>query len=444
MMPTNEYLQPVESAAHGPLKGDITVPGDKSISHRALMLASQALGPTRITGLLTGEDVRATAAALRACGVVIREQADGDWWVEGVGIGGLEEPAAVLDMGNAGTAARLMMGLLAPGPHLAIFTGDASLSRRPMARVITPLTQMGAQFWSREGGRLPLALRGAGRAIPISYTLPVASAQVKSAILLAGLNTAGETTVIEPQPTRDHTERMLRFFDLPLVVAAMGDGVRITIAGQPPQRYAERSFHVPADPSSAAFALVAALIVPGSQVTVRHVCVNPLRAGLFSVLEHMGARLAFDNHREIGGEPVADITASASTLRGAEVSSALAPAMIDEYPILAVAAACAHGTTLMRGLQELRVKESDRLAAITDGLNACGVRALIEGDDLIVTGAGGSPAGGGEVVTHYDHRIAMSFYVLGLAAKRPVRIDDSRAVATSFPGFFPLMASLYA
>lgn len=422
------------------LKGRVRVPGDKSISHRALMLASQTLGHTEIHGLLEGEDVLRTAEALRQCGVPISRSSDGIWQVDGVGIGGLQAPATVLDMGNAGTAARLMMGLLAPYPYVSIFTGDGSLRKRPMQRVIAPLTEIGAQFWAREGGRLPLAMQGAATPLPTEYTLPVASAQVKSAILLAGLNTPGATTVIEKEATRDHTERMLQFFGIP-VTAHNG---RITVQGQPTQLAQNRVLHVPADPSSAAFPLVAALLVPDSEVTVTDVCLNPLRTGLFEVLRRMGADLSLHNEREIGGEPVGDITARSSTLRGIEVEAAIAPSMIDEYPVLAMAAACASGRSVMRGLGELRVKESDRLNAIIHGLLTCGVKAYAEGDDLIVEGQGAPPAGGGVVPTHFDHRIAMSFLVLGMVSRSPVCVDDIRAIATSFPNFLPLMQELGA
>ncbi len=426
------------------LHGAVTVPGDKSISHRALMLASQALGRTTIRGLLEGEDVLATAQALRQCGVPITRQADGSWQVDGVGIGGLHEPSDVLDMGNAGTAARLMMGLLAPYPYHVQFTGDASLRKRPMQRVITPLEQMGVQFWAREGGRLPLSMQGTDNPLPIRYVLPVASAQVKSAVMLAGLNTPGTTTVVEAEATRDHTERMLRFFGVTVDVNALSDSTEITVHGQPAQMYAERAFDVPADPSSAAFPIVAALLVPGSDITVRNVCLNPSRTGLFDTLQEMGADLTIENTREVGGEPVGDIRAKYSTLREANTPTERAPSMIDEFPILAIAAACAKGKSVMRGLGELRVKESNRLAAIIAGLRVCGVEAIENGDDLIVYGRGKPPAGGGPVTTHFDHRIAMSFLVLGLVSEQPVMVDDTRAIATSFPNFMSLMRDLGA
>ncbi len=426
------------------LQGSCRVPGDKSISHRALMLASQALGTTTIHGLLEGEDVLRTAEALRQCGVPITRDASGTWVVSGRGIGGLHEPSDVLDMGNAGTAARLMMGLLAPYPYTSHFTGDASLRKRPMQRVIGPLEQVGATFWAREGGRLPLAMKGAAMPINIHYTLPVASAQVKSAILLAGLNTPGTTTVIEREATRDHSERMLRFFGIPVLSTPSPEGVVITLTGQPEQTPQDRELHVPADPSSAAFPIVAALLVPNASVTVRDVCLNPLRTGLFDVLKRMGANLTISNQRDIGGELVGDITAKTSALHEVDVPAHIAPSMIDEYPILAIACACATGKSVMRGLSELRVKESDRLAAIIAGLRACGVDAREEGDDLIVYGKGGAPRGGATVTTHFDHRIAMSFLVLGLVSAEPVTVDDIRAIATSFPSFMELMADLGA
>lgn len=427
------------------LRGTVRVPGDKSISHRALMLASQALGTTIVHGLLEGEDVLRTAEALRQCGVPITRHHEGHWEVSGRGIGGLHEPSDILDMGNAGTAARLMMGLLAPYPFTSIFTGDGSLKKRPMKRVITPLEMVGAEFWAREGGRLPLAMKGTATPMPISYSLPVASAQVKSAVLLAGLNTAGTTTVIEKEATRDHSERMLRFFGVDITSSTGTDGaITITLNGQPKQTPHDRVLHVPADPSSAAFPIVAALLVPNSEVTVTDVCLNPLRTGLFDVLKRMGADLTISNARDVGGEPVGDITARTSKLHEVDVPAHIAPSMIDEYPILAIAASCASGKSVMRGLSELRVKESDRLAAIIAGLRANGIEAHEEGDDLVVYGKGGQPQGGGTVTTHYDHRIAMSFLIMGLVSKEPVTVDDTRAIATSFPSFMTLMRDLGA
>jgi 3-phosphoshikimate 1-carboxyvinyltransferase len=425
-----------------PLAGRLRVPGDKSISHRALMLAALTVGRTEIAGLLEGEDVLATARAVAALGARTERLGPGRWNVDGVGIGGLAEPADVLDLGNSGTAARLLLGILATHPLTAFVTGDASLRGRPMSRVIAPLSRMGARFLAREGGRLPLAVAGAADPLPIVYPLPVPSAQVKSAVLFAGLNTPGETTVIEPQPTRDHTERMLRHFGARVTVAPQEGGRRITVGGFP--ELAPAPIAVPGDPSSAAFPLIAALIVPGSEVTIEGVGVNPTRIGLLDSLREMGADIAFLDEREEGGEPVADLRARAGTLMGAEIPAERAPRMIDEYPILAVAAACARGRTAMRGLAELRVKESDRLDAIATGLAACGVRVAIEGDDLIVEGAGNFPAGGATIATALDHRIAMAFLVLGLVADEPVRIDDATPIATSFPGFVELMEGLGA
>jgi 3-phosphoshikimate 1-carboxyvinyltransferase len=437
-------LSPLVSARPAaPLAGVAAVPGDKSISHRALMLGALAVGRTEITGLLEGEDVLATAAALRAMGAGIARSADGRWLVDGVGLGGLAEPDDVLDLGNSGTAARLLLGILATHPFTAFVTGDASLRSRPMGRVTTPLARFGAQFLGREGGRLPLAVTGALTPVPIEYRLPVPSAQVKTAVLFAGLNTPGATSVIEPQATRDHTERMLGHFGARVTVEAEpGGGRRITVTGQPELMAAPIT--VPGDPSSAAFPLVAALIVPGSDVTIGNVGLNPSRAGLLLCLKEMGADITLVNQRQAGGEPVADLRVRAGALAGADIPPERAPSMIDEYPILAVAAACAHGRSVMRGLAELRVKESDRLAGIAEGLAGCGVKVAVEGDDLIVEGDGGPPKGGALIRTHLDHRMAMAFLVLGLASREPVRIDDGRPIATSFPDFVPLMTRLGA
>jgi 3-phosphoshikimate 1-carboxyvinyltransferase len=428
-----------------PLAGKVRVPGDKSISHRALMLGTLAVGRTEISGLLEGEDVLATAAALNALGASASPSGKslkaGRWTVDGIGIGALAEPEHLLDLGNSGTSARLLLGMLATHPITAFVTGDASLRRRPMGRVVDPLSRIGARFVTRDGVRLPLAVTGAADPIPISYRLPVPSAQVKSAVLLAGLNTPGATTVIEPQPTRDHTERMLRHFGAVVTVEAEdGGGRRVTVEGFP--ELVAAPIAVPGDPSSAAFPLVAALIVPGSEVTIEAVGVNPLRTGLLECLREMGADIALVNERDEGGEPVADIHARAGTLVGADIPAERAPRMIDEYPILAVAAACARGRTVMHGLAELRVKESDRLSAIATGLDKCGVRVAVEGDDLIVEGAGNFPAGGAQIASQLDHRIAMAFLVLGLAANQPVAIDDARPIATSFPGFVELINGL--
>ena len=434
-------LRPLSAhRAETPLLGTITVPGDKSISHRALMFAGLAVGETVITGLLEGEDVLRTAAAMRALGAeMIREP--GRWRVAGRGVGGLREPDDVLDMGNSGTAARLLCGILATHDLFAVMTGDASLRRRPMRRVTEPLAQSGAVFSGREGGRLPLAIRGARSAMPLDYVLPVASAQVKSAVLLAGLNAPGWTRVEEREATRDHTERMLRHFGAEVTVEPKGRGRIASVRGQPELRAAD--VVVPGDPSSAAFPLVAAAVVPGSRVTVRGVALNAARTGLFTTLQEMGASLTIGERRVEGGEDVGDVTVVQSGLRGVEVPAERAPSMIDEYPVLAVAAAAAAGVTRMHGLGELRVKESDRLGATAAMLAENGVRVEIEGDTLIVHGRG-TPAGGGLVMTQMDHRIAMSAVVLGLVTAAPVRIDDSGFIATSFPGFVELMRGLGA
>jgi 3-phosphoshikimate 1-carboxyvinyltransferase len=402
------------------------------------MLGALAVGRTEITGLLEGEDVLATAAAMNALGASVASRGDGRWAVDGIGVGALAEPANVLDLGNSGTAARLLLGLLATHPITAFVTGDASLRRRPMGRVIEPLSRFGTRFLTREGARLPLAVSGADNPVPIEYRLPVASAQVKSAVLLAGLNTAGSTTVVEPQPTRDHTERMLRHFGAEVSISpAEGGGRRITVTGFP--ELAAAPIIVPGDPSSAAFPLIAALIVPGSEVIVEGVGINPLRSGFLECLREMGADVVVLNRRQEGGEPVGDIRVRAGILSGAEIPAERAPRMIDEYPILAVAAAYARGRTVMRGLAELRVKESDRLLAIAAGLDGCGVHVAVDGDDLLVEGDGSPPRGGALIETRLDHRIAMAFLVLGLGARHPVRIDDAAPIATSFPGFIGLM-----
>jgi 3-phosphoshikimate 1-carboxyvinyltransferase len=425
-----------------PLNGRIAVPGDKSISHRALMFGALAIGETRITGLLTGEDVLRTAAAMRALGAeVIRDQ-DGTWRVAGRGIGGLTEPADILDMGNSGTAARLLCGILASHPFFAVMTGDASLRGRPMRRVIDPLTATGARFAAREGGRLPLAIEGARDALPLDYRVPVPSAQVKSAVLLAGLNAPGITRVEEPEATRDHSENMLRHFGATVRVEIAGSGRIIELQGQPELMAAD--VVVPGDPSSAAFPLVAALLVAGSKVIIPAVGLNPLRTGLLLCLEEMGADIVIRNRRVEGGEPVGDLEITGGPLRAVDVPAERAPSMIDEYPVLAVAAACAVGTTRLRGLKELRVKESDRLAATAALLTVNGAKVEIEGDDMIIHGTGAPPAGGGVVETHMDHRIAMSAIVLGLATGSPVTADDAGFIDTSFPGFVALMNGIGA
>jgi 3-phosphoshikimate 1-carboxyvinyltransferase len=434
-------LQPLTARRPaGPLSGRIAVPGDKSISHRALMFAALAVGETRITGLLEGEDVLRTAAAMRALGAEV--QHDGAvWHVAGRGIGGLVEPADVLDMGNSGTAARLLAGMLASHDLFAVMTGDASLRRRPMRRVTEPLALCGACFSGPAGGRLPLAIQGAADAMRIHYRLPVASAQVKSAILLAGLNAPGHTVVEEPAATRDHSENMLRHFGATVSIEPAGAGRVITLVGQP--ELLARDVMVPGDPSSAAFPMVAALLVPGSAVTLTGVGLNPLRTGLFTTLREMGADITVIAERMEGGEPVGDILVRHGTLAAIDVPPERAPSMIDEYPVLAVAAAFATGTTRMRGLAELRVKESDRLSATAAMLTAAGAAITIEGDDLLVHGSG-RVAGGCIVATHMDHRLAMSALVMGQAADDPVAVDDAGFMDTSFPGFAALMRSLGA
>jgi 3-phosphoshikimate 1-carboxyvinyltransferase len=433
---------PLRSTAARPLTGETRVPGDKSISHRALMLAAVAVGTTTIDGLLEGEDVINTAHAVTALGAPARRSDTGQWQVDGVGVGALGEPADVLDLGNSGTGARLLSGLIAGHPITAFLTGDASLRRRPMNRIVGPLVQIGARFETRAGGRLPMAIIGARDPVPIVYKLPVPSAQVKSAVLFAALNAPGATTVIEPEPTRDHSELMLRHFGADVTVSDGNEGRAITLIGQPELK--ARAVRVPGDPSSAAFFAVAALLVPGSKLTLTEIGINPLRIGLYETLKEMGAGIRFLNQRVEAGEPVADIEITHTPLSGVEVPAARAPSMIDEYPILAVAAAHAKGPTIMRGLAELRVKESDRLTAIADGLAAQGVRVEMTEDSLIVHGAGGPCAGGGTAATHMDHRIAMSFLVLGMAARAPVIVDDGAMIATSFPGFVDIANRLGA
>ena len=435
--------RPFRIAATGPLAGHVTVPGDKSISHRAVMLAALAVGESRIDGLLEGDDVLATAAAMRAMGADVVRDADGHWRVHGVGVGGLLQPAGALDMGNSGTSTRLLMGLVAAHPISATFTGDASLSRRPMARVIEPLARMGADITVSPGGRLPLMVRGLCPAVPITYTLPVASAQVKSAILLAGLNTPGITRVIEPVPTRDHSERMLRGFGAELSVEQTGEGRVIAIRGEAELR--PQHIVVPGDPSSAAFWTLAALIVPGSDLSIRNVLLNPTRAGIYTVFQMMGGDVAIENERKVGGEPVGDLRVRHSALSGIDVPPDLAPSMIDEYPALFVAAAFANGRTVARGAHELRVKESDRIAAMAAALGMAGVRLAEHEDGLTIEGTGGDPLpGGGEVATSLDHRIAMSMAVASLHTRRPLLIDDARPIATSYPGFLDTMTALGA
>ncbi len=439
-------MQPLTSHPTGGLTGTICVPGDKSISHRALILGALAVGETEIGGLLEGEDVLRTAAAMQALGAEVVRRDDGAWLVHGVGVGGLHEPDSVLDMGNSGTAARLLTGVLATHGLTAFMTGDASLVKRPMARVTGPLVRMGAQFVTRDGGRLPMAVIGTRSPVPIRYTLPVASAQVKSAVLLAGLNTPGVSTVIEPHATRDHSENMLRYFGADIAVDDAEDGGQaISIVGEP--ELTGRPVVVPGDISSAAFPMVAALIRPDSDVTLTGVGINPRRTGLIDTLIEMGGRIELLNRRDEAGEPMADIRVQGSELRGVDVPPQRAPSMIDEYPVLAVAAACAEGTTRMLGVGELRVKESDRLAMTAAGLDACGITVEADADSLAVHGAGPNadvPEGGATVATELDHRIAMSFLVLGMAARSPVTIDDAQPIETSFPEFAALMNTLGA
>lgn len=435
-------LKSIPLSAHCPsaLKGEITIPGDKSVSHRALIFGLLSLGETRIIGLLEGEDVLNTAKACAALGAKVTREADRTWSVYGVGVGGLHSPETPLDFGNSGTGARLMMGVVGGHNIEATFIGDASLSKRPMRRVLDPLALLGVRVTAQaEGGRLPLTLKGPETAYPIVYTSPVPSAQVKSAILLAGLNAPGETTVIETEATRDHTEKMLKGFGAEITITPHGEyGRKITLKGQ--SNLKGQRVYVPADPSSAAFPLVAACLVPGSNIIIRAVMMNPLRIGLITSLLEMGALIEVINPRDEAGEAVADLRVQGSVLKGITTPAERAPSMIDEYPILAVACAFATGESRLTGLHELRVKESDRLEAVADGLKAAGSICRIEGDDLIITGGGAK--GGGLVKTHMDHRIAMSFLVMSLVTKTPVTVDDTSFIATSFPDFIPLMTRL--
>lgn len=422
------------------LKGRIRVPGDKSMSHRALMFGAIAIGETRISGLLEAEDVLNTARAMTALGARTWRTDDGVWHVQGVGVAGLESPDQALDFGNSGTGVRLALGLMATTPLIAKCIGDASLSRRPMGRVTKPLEQMGVRFETAEGGRLPLTIYGAKHAVPITYTLPVASAQVKSAVLLAGLNAPGRTTVIEPVATRDHTERMLKAFGAKLSILDMDGARHISVEGQ--HELAAQEIDIPGDPSSAAFPLVAALLSEGSDITIENIMLNPTRTGLITTLLEMGARIDIHNPRTAGGEDVGDLRVRHSQLHGVRVPPARAPSMIDEFPILSVAAAFAEGTTRMEGLEELRVKESDRLAAVEAGLQVNGVTTH-SGPDWLEVSGGGAP-GGGKVITHMDHRIAMAFLVMGLSSRIHVSIDDGSFIATSFPDFMGLMNGMGA
>ena len=435
--------QPMTARKAGPLSGRAEVPGDKSISHRALIFGAMAVGETRITGLLEGQDVLDTAKAMRAFGAEVTRHGDGAWSVHGVGVGGFSEPSDVIDCGNSGTGVRLIMGCMATTAMTATFTGDASLRKRPMGRVTDPLSLFGARAYGRSGGRLPMTVVGAANPVPVRYATPVASAQVKSAVLLAGLNAPGETVVIEREATRDHSERMLMGFGAQVHVEKTPEGNVITLTGQPELR--PQTVAVPRDPSSAAFPVCAALVVEGSDIFVPGVSQNLTRNGLYLTLVDMGADIVFENPREEGGEPVADLRVRFGPMKGIEVPPDRAPSMIDEYPILSVVAAFAEGTTVMRGVKELRVKESDRIDAMARGLEACGVRVEEDEDTLIVHGMGpGGVPGAATCATHLDHRIAMSFLILGMASKHPVSVDDASPITTSFPIFAPLMTRLGA
>ncbi len=432
-------MNPLISKPADTLSGTSIIPGDKSISHRAVLFSALAAGKSEIFGLLEGDDVKRTASAITDLGCHVDSQGAGRWMIAGCGIGGLSPPNQVLDMGNSGTAARLLLGVLAGYNFTTFLTGDKSLCKRPMDRITAPLSNMGATFTTSEG-RLPIAIAGAERLLPLEYHLPMASAQVKSAILLAGLNAPGETTVIEPEPTRDHTERMLRHFGGTVDINPHKNGGNsITIKGQPELVPAKIS--IPRDFSSAAFPIVGALILPGSKVKLPGIGVNQGRIGLLTTLHEMGARIDFSNNHENGSEPIADLTIRHSELHGVEVPAKRAPSMIDEFPILAIAAACAEGPTTMHGLKELRVKESDRLSAIIDGLLASGIQATSTKDTLTIHGVSGRPKGGNEnaIKTHFDHRIAMSFLILGMCSQKPIVIDDGRSINTSFPNFVELI-----
>lgn len=438
-MTASDTPQPRRFLPSGPLVGRIRVPGDKSISHRAVMFGALAVGETRVTGLLEGEDVMATAAAMRAMGAQVEKLGD-EWRVHGVGVGGLLQPDTALEMGNSGTSTRLLMGLVASHAIAATFTGDASLSRRPMGRVIEPLSRIGAHFHSSPGGTLPLMMTGAPVPVPIEYRLPVASAQVKSAVLLAGLNTAGVTTIIEPVLTRDHSERMLRGFGADVAIEAIGGERVIRVRGEADLH--PQTIEVPGDSSSAAFFVVAATLIEGSDLTIENVGLNATRVGLLDALRQMGANIEEIDTRDVGGEPVADLRVRQAPLTGVDLDPAIAPSMIDEFPILFVAAAFAQGRTVTRGLAELRVKESDRLAAMAAALTAAGARVEETADGLIVDGTGGEPlrgTGNARVHTHLDHRIAMSMAIAGLASRDGVEVDDTRHIATSFPTFEALL-----
>ena len=425
------------------LNGSIKIAGDKSISHRSIILGALSIGETTVEGLLESQDILATISAMQAFGAEIEKKADNKWHINGLGVGGLDEPTKVLDLGNSGTGVRLLLGVAASNPVTSFFSGDKSLSRRPMARVLKPLEMMGASFVSRSGGLLPLACSGPQTLQPIDYSLPVASAQVKSAILLAGLNTPGKTIVREPTPTRDHTERMLKQFGSKITIENDEQSHNIIML-EGENDLTGQDILVPGDPSSAAFPMVAGILAEGSRIEIKNVGINPLRFGLFEILNEMGAKTELIQKHDGVGEPTADIVVKASKLKGVTVPASIAPRMIDEYPILAVAAACASGTTRMLGLQELRVKESDRLAAMAIGLKACGVTVEETSDSLTVHGTGGQIDGGARIQTQLDHRIAMSFLTLGLNAKDPIIIDDGTTINTSFPGFVETMKSLGA
>jgi 3-phosphoshikimate 1-carboxyvinyltransferase len=449
MSHADQTAQPMMASKARAMKGTVRVPGDKSISHRALIMGALAVGETSISGLLEGDDVLRTARCMSALGARVERKENAKkpptWHVWGRGVGGLVEPEDVLDMGNSGTGARLIAGLVSAYPFLSIMTGDASLRRRPMDRIIKPLSQTGASFQSRAGGKLPMAIRGTSILMPLTYDSPVASAQVKSAVLLAGLHAPGRTTVTEPAASRDHTERMFAHFGVEVEAGPVKSGAatyQASIIGQP--ELSGRPIVVPGDPSSAAFPIVAALLIEGSEVIIENVGLNPLRIGLFDTLREMGASIETLNLRIEAGEPVADLKVKATTLKGVRVPAERAPSMIDEYPILAVAAACAEGETRMEGLAELRVKESDRLAVMVNGLVACGVDAVAQGDSMIVRGKGKPPKGQAHIAVNLDHRIAMSFLVLGQVSDQPIEIDDAAAIATSFPDFIELMSTLGA
>jgi len=433
-------IHPITTQKSTGLQGQLRAPSDKSISHRALILGTSCIGETTISNLLEAEDIMATADAMRALGGYIEKMDNADWLVRGVGTGGLSQPAKALDFGNSGTGIRLCLGLIASHNMTVDFTGDSSLSKRPMGRVLNPLADIGATVVN-DNTRLPLTLKGASNPLPIEYTLPVASAQVKTAILLAGLNTPGTMTVIEPEATRDHTERMLSYFGAEVNIEPFENGRRIQLTGQPELQPGH--INVPADPSSAAFPIVAALIVPGSDILLTDVMLNPTRTGLITTLKEMGGNIKILNQRDEGGETIGDLRVKTSDLKGVTVPADRAPSMIDEYPVLSIAAAFASGKTHMTGLAELRVKESDRLAAVAAGLKACGVKHDEGKDDLTVYGSD-SVAGGGLIKTHMDHRIAMAFLIMGLGSEKPVTIDDGAIIATSFPGFVEKMTALGA